>query len=93
MQVKELMSDKPQYLSKQDTVQKAAQIMKKLDCGFVPVGDNDRLNGVVTDRDIVLRCVAEGNNPAHAECGDIISNKVLYCFEDDDVEIVAQNMG
>lgn len=93
MNVKELMSDKPEYLSKSDNVQKAAQKMKSLDCGFIPVGDNDRLDGVVTDRDIVLRCVAEGKDATSVTCGDIISDRVLYCTEADNVEDVARNMG
>ncbi len=93
MQVKDIMNEKPAYLSKSDSVEKAAQVMKARDCGFLPVGDNDRLDGVVTDRDIVLRCVAEGKDLSATKIGDIISDRVLYCAETDNVEDVARNMG
>jgi CBS domain-containing protein len=93
MNVKDLMTGKPQYLSKSDSVQKAAQKMKALDCGFIPVGDNDRLDGVVTDRDIVLRCVAEGKDATKLTCADVISHRVLYCIESDNIKDVARNMG
>lgn len=93
MNISEIMSEKPAYLSKSDSVQKAAQRMKELDCGFLPVGDNDRLDGVITDRDIVLRCVAEGRDVTTIKAGDILSDRVLYCAQDDDIEAVARNMG
>lgn len=92
MKVKEFMSKKPCYISKNDTVETAAKKMKELDCGFLPVGDNDRIDGVITDRDIVVRVIAAGKTPAQCKAGDFITNKVLYCAEDDDLDFVSKSM-
>lgn len=62
------------------------------DVGFLPVGENDRLVGTITDRDIVVRAVAEGKD-GNATVRDVMTKDVKYCFEDEDIEHVAQNMG
>lgn len=94
MQVKEAMSERAEYIPVGCTLREAAEKMRKLDCGFLPIGDpgEDRLQGVITDRDIVIRAVAEGMNPETATVEQCKSGKVLYCFEDDDVEIAAKSM-
>src|SRR5215510_7768194 len=74
-----------------DTLQQAAKIMAQMDCGCLPVGENDRLVGMITDRDIAVRAVAAGKSPTTA-IRDVMSQEVKYCFEDDDVEEVAENM-
>lgn len=91
MQVKEIMSKNPTYLPPNSTIKEAAEKMIKLDCGFIPVSENDRLVGTVTDRDIVLRATSKGKDASTA-LKDVMSEKVLYCFEDDDVEDAAENM-
>src|SRR5882757_9496595 len=63
MQVREVMSRDVLVTSPDDTIEKAATLMGQVDCGALPVGDNDRLVGIVTDRDITLRAVAKGNPP------------------------------
>src|SRR6266700_3414060 len=65
MQVREVMSRKVLVASPDDTVKKAATMMAQVNCGALPVGENDRLVGMVTDRDITLRAVAKGNPPDH----------------------------
>ena len=65
MQVREVMSRKVLVASPDDTVEKAATLMAQVNCGALPVGENDRLVGMVTDRDIALRAVAKGNPPDH----------------------------
>lgn len=92
MQVKDLMSEKPYYMSKKDSLQAVAEKMAELDCGFIPVGDDDRLDGVITDRDIVIRAVAKGKNLSAEKAGDYITRKVWYCFEDDSVDEAAKSM-
>lgn len=62
------------------------------DVGFLPVGENDRLVGTITNRDIVVRAVAEGKD-GNATVRDVMTKDVKYCFEDEDIEHVAQNMG
>lgn len=92
MQVKEAMCKQAEYISKSTNIMKAAQKMQELECGFLPVGDDDKLDGVITDRDIVLRVVAAGKDPRETEAGEILTDKVLYCFEDDSLEEAAKSM-
>ncbi len=92
MQVKDIMCSNPTYISKETSLQETAQKMSELDCGFLPVGDGDKLDGVVTDRDIVLRAVAKGKDFKSTTAGDMLTGKVLYCFEDDSVEEAAKSM-
>jgi CBS domain-containing protein len=92
MQVKDIMSSRPAYISKETSLQETAQKMEELDCGFLPVGDGDKLDGVVTDRDIVLRAVAKGKDLKNTTAGDMLTDRVLYCFEEDSVEEAARNM-
>jgi len=66
--------------------------MKDLDVGPLPVCDNDRLIGMLTDRDIVVRCVAEGRDPRSTKVRDAMTEGVTWCFEDDDVEDAAGRM-
>ncbi|HEY1096649.1 MAG TPA: CBS domain-containing protein [Alphaproteobacteria bacterium] len=91
MQIKNVMTQNPTWLSPTTTIQEAAQKMQQLDCGFIPVGENDKLTGVITDRDIACRAVAQGKN-ANTPVSEILSNKVLYCYETDTVDTVAKNM-
>jgi CBS domain-containing protein len=85
MRVKEVMTRGVECVGPDDTLQRAAQKMKSLDVGPLPVCDNDRLAGMLTDRDIVVRCVAEGGDARSARVRDAMSAGVTYCFEDDDV--------
>ena len=63
MQIREIMTENAECTRPDATIQEAAQRMKKLDVGALPVCDNDRLVGMVTDRDIILRSVSEGHDP------------------------------
>ncbi len=94
MKVQDVMTHTVEYLSSTATLAEAARKMKELDAGFLPLSDqgNNRLEGVVTDRDIVIRCVAEGKDPNSTTVAEAETDKVLYCFADDDVESVAENM-
>jgi CBS domain-containing protein len=94
MQVHELMTSKPQFVPSSTTLKEAAQKMRDLDCGFLPVADarEEKLAGVVTDRDIAVRAVADGMDPTTTTVTDIKSDGVLYCFKDDDVKQAAERM-
>jgi len=92
MLVKEVMTKGVECVRPDDTLQQAARKMKSLDVGPVPVCDNDRLAGMLTDRDIVLRCVAEGGDTRTAKVRDAMSEGVTYCFEDDDVSEASRLM-
>jgi len=69
----------------------AAKMMADSDCGSLPVQENDRLAGMVTDRDIVVRALAQGKTDCKVR--DVMSTDIKYCFEDDDIDDVAHNMG
>jgi CBS domain-containing protein len=79
-------------LSPDQTIREAASLMADVDVGSLPVGDNDRLVGMITDRDIVIRAVAQGK-PADTKVADVMSKEMLYCFDTDDIDDVARNMG
>lgn len=92
MQVREVMSSQPRVAAPSDSIQDAARVMAEIDSGFLPVGENDRLVGAVTDRDIAIRGVAQGLGP-ETKVADVMSTDVRYCYEDEDVTEVARNMG
>lgn len=91
MQVKQLMSARPEYLDANATIREAALRMADEDRGFTPVADGEKLVGVLTDRDIALRAFANGKT-GDDSVSSIMSGKVLYCYEDDDVKSVLKNM-
>jgi CBS domain-containing protein len=65
--------------------------MRDIEAGFLPVGENDRLIGVITDRDIAVRAIAEGKGPETA-IRDIMSEELIYCFDDEDISDVSDKM-
>lgn len=93
MKVRDVMTPDCAYCSGDDTLLDAAQLMSRADIGFVPVARDNKLIGTLTDRDIAIRGVAERKDPAHAHVADIMSDKVYYCFDDQECAEVAANMG
>jgi CBS domain-containing protein len=85
MKVLNLMSHRPQAVRSQDTLLDAAKLMKKLNIGFLLVAKDDDLVGVITDRDIVTRCVSEGRDPTYTRVGELMSSPVFYCYESTDL--------
>jgi CBS domain-containing protein len=73
-------------------IRDVARMMAEIDAGAMPVGENDRLVGMITDRDITVRAVAEGKGPDTPVRDVMSSDQVLYCFEDEDIDDVAANM-
>lgn len=92
MRVAECMSRDVQIADPNETIQQAARTMAEIDAGVLPVGENDRLVGIITDRDIAVRAVAEGKGP-NAKVRDVMSAEVKYCYEDQDADEVLRNMG
>src|SRR5438128_7249757 len=91
MQVKKSMCNDDKIASPDQSIRDAARMMAQMDCGCLPVGKNDRLVGMITDRDIAVRAVAAGKS-YKTPVGEIMSSEVKYCFEDDDLDEVAHNM-
>jgi CBS domain-containing protein len=89
MQVKDVMTRGAVCVNPDDTLQHAASKMKALDVGPLPVCDNDQLIGMLTDRDIVVRCVAEGKDPRSTNVREAMTEGVFYCFEDENVQDAA----
>jgi len=91
MRVGECMSTNVELCHPDDTLQYVAGKMASLDCGAVPITDGDKLVGVITDRDIAIRAVAQGQGP-DTLAGDMMSPEILYCYEDQNVDEVSVNM-
>jgi CBS domain-containing protein len=92
MEVRELMSKKVCITAPTENLQTAARLMAEADVGALPVGENDRLIGMVTDRDIVVRGLGAGRDPSKTSIRDVMSDGIDYCFEYEDVDQVAMKM-
>ncbi len=93
MIVKECMTKSVELLTPDMVISEAAQKMRDGDFGILPVQKDERLVGMLTDRDIAIRCVAEERDSKRLHVGEIMTDKVLYCFEDQDINEVAKNLG
>jgi len=92
MRVSEAMTREVRVASPGQSIRDVAKMMDECDAGSMPVGDNDRLVGMITDRDIAIRAVAQGKGPDTPVRDVMSTEKVLYCYEDEDLAHVAQNM-
>jgi CBS domain-containing protein len=92
MLIKDIMTRGVETVSPQTTLQEAAARMKTLDVGPLPVCDGDRIEGMVTDRDIVVRGIAEGRDPRTTKVSDVMTRDVVTCAESDDVRVAARTM-
>jgi CBS domain-containing protein len=90
--VSEVMTYGVYTTSPDETVQVAAQTMADLHTGVLPIAENDRLIGILTDRDLSTRVVAEARDPTTTLIRDVMSPEVHYCFEQDSVEEAAAKM-
>jgi CBS domain-containing protein len=92
MKVRDAMTKDVRVASPSQTIREAAQAMLDIDAGVLPVGENDKLLGMITDRDIAVRGVAKGKGP-DANVREVMTSEVKYCFDDQEVEEVTRNMG
>ena len=95
MKIREIMTRDVEYVHADTPLKQAAETMERLDTGFLPIGNSpqDKLLGVVTDRDITVRGVARGLDPAKTPVDRVKTDRVLYCYEDDEAADAARNMG
>ena len=91
MKVNQMMSRDVCVVAPDDSLQSAATLMAEKDIGSLPVGENDRLIGFLTDRDIVVRALAKGMGP-DTTVRKVMSADVKYCYDDEDIEHLASNM-
>ena len=92
MRVSEAMTRDVRVANPGQSIREVACIMAEIDAGSLPVGENDRLVGMITDRDIAIRAIAEGKGPDTPVREVMTTEQVLYCFEDEDLNHVAENM-
>ena len=92
MKVSKIMTRDVRLVNPDHTIGEAASLMAEIDAGALPVGEHDRLVGMITDRDIVVRAVAQGRS-VHTKVAAIMSKEMLYCFDTDEIDDVARNMG
>jgi len=92
MKVREIMTRNVTLVAPTDDLRSAAQLMEKNDFGMVPVGENDRLVGMLTDRDITVRAVARGLAPDQTKVRDVMTTDVKYVYDDESVADVSRNM-
>ena len=91
MQVKDAMTREVRVTTPGQSIREAAKLMAELDAGSLPVGENDRLIGMITDRDIAVRAVGAGKGP-DTPIREIMSTEVKFCYEDEELDHVAKNM-
>jgi len=93
MQVKDVMTQGVQCVSPGASIAQAAEKMKQLNVGSLPIcGDDDRLAGMITDRDITVRATAEGFQPNVTCVRDVMTPGIIYCYEDQEVAEAAHLM-
>lgn len=86
MKCNEVMTKNPKTCAPNDTVQQAAQLMKSEDVGPIPVVNDGKLEGIITDRDIVVKAVAEGHDPKTTKLADVMTTNVITCAANDNIE-------
>lgn len=92
MRVKEVMRPRADVIHFDRPVMEAARMMSKGDYGCLPVERDDKMVGMITDRDIVVRVVAQGLDPSRTTVEQCMSEGINYCFEDEDIAVVGQQM-
>ena len=90
--VGELMAPHPTLIAPDATLQQAAKRMEAVDCGALPVGTENKLVGIITDRDIVIRAIARGKIPAHEKVAGYMTPAVYTCRENDTLEDAAKKI-
>jgi CBS domain-containing protein len=91
MKVSEVMTRDVRLIEPTQTIQDAARLMAEIDTGIILIREGDPLVGMITDRDITVRAVAQSRGPG-TPVREVMTNDVKYCFEDEDTDAVARNM-
>jgi len=91
--IKDIMSKDVQTVSPDSKLTDVARKMQQRDCGCILVVKEDRVTGIITDRDLALRCVAKAHDPNETKAEDVMSSEILYCHDTDSADAVTKNMG
>lgn len=92
MKAKDIMTPEVKTINQEKTVYEAAQLMADHNIGSLPVSDNGNITGIVTDRDIVIRSTSKGNDPKKIKVKEVMSPRVVTCYQDQDIEELAEKM-
>jgi CBS domain-containing protein len=92
MKLKDILTRNPHVIGPDAMICEAAKMMKEYDVGMLPVCDNRRLVGVLTDRDLAIRALATGTDPLSTKVKDVMTPNVCWCFDDQDLEDAAKIM-
>jgi CBS domain-containing protein len=90
--IKEVMSDNVKCVDPETSIRDVAVLMRDMDVGAIPVCENDRIAGIVTDRDIVVKTLTGEMSPEGASARDVMSSPIVFCFEDEDIGEAARLM-
>ena len=93
MLIKDCMTKQVEVGNPSMSLTEVARKMNDGDFGILPIVENDRIVGMVTDRDIAVRGIAQGRDPNKLQVNDVMSKHVFYCYEDQSMEEVSQNLG
>ncbi|MDH5747918.1 MAG: CBS domain-containing protein [Rhodospirillales bacterium] len=92
MLVKDVMTPHAEWVNPEATLVELAKTMRDENIGCLPIGENDRLIGMVTDRDIAIRGIAEGGDPKTITARDVMTKNIKWCYENDDIDDAAHLM-
>jgi CBS domain-containing protein len=92
MHIKDIMTRSVECISSDASIREAAEKMRNLNVGTLPVMDRDRLVGMITDRDITVRAVAQGIGGTVGQVRDVMTPEIMFCFENEEVSNAAQLM-
>ena len=90
--VREIMNPHPIFIDETTTLREAAQKMRALDCGVLPVGSEDKILGLITDRDIVIRAVCKSIDVVSEKVVDYMTTELYFCREENTLEEAAEEM-
>ncbi len=90
--LRDVMTSQPAFIATGESIQRAAEMMDQLNVGSLPVCDGRRLAGMVTDRDITIRCTAAGKDPKATQVTEAMSPDVQWCSEDDSLDSAREKM-
>ena len=92
MKILKLMRSNPKVVSPDSSLTEAADIMKTINAGVLPVVENKQVIGMVTDRDITVRAVARGQDPNTLTVRDVMTSQAICCYDDEDIHVAGQKM-
>ena len=92
MKVKQAMHKGAHWAEPGTSIMQLARLMREYDIGAIPIGQNDKLVGMVTDRDIVCRCIAKGLDPKMATASDVMTAGIIFCLDQQELDDAARLM-